>query len=61
MSKEGVTYPSIWNFVPMNITGSTEMQTLFGDATAFENLKPVGLIRELVRLDSLVKSLCGPK
>ncbi len=50
--KEGVTYPSIWNFVPMNITGSTEMQTLFGDATAFENPKPVGLIRELVKLGS---------
>ena len=50
--KEGVTYPSIWNFVPMNIDGSREMQEIFGDATAFENPKPVGLICELARLGS---------
>ena len=50
--KEGVTYPSIWNFVPMNIKGSTEMQMIFGDATAFENPKPVGLIYELIKLGS---------
>lgn len=55
--KEGVTYPSIWNFVPMNIVGSTEMQTIFGDATAFENPKPVGLICELLRLGSQPDSI----
>ena len=55
--KEGVTYPSIWNFVPMNITGSTEMQTIFGDAAAFENPKPVDLICELARLGSQPDSI----
>ena len=55
--KEGVTYPSIWNFVPMNIRGSTEMQTIFGDATAFENPKPVNLICELLRLGSQPDSI----
>ena len=48
--KDGVTYPSIWNFVPMNIRGSREMLEIFDDATAFENPKPTGLICELVRL-----------
>ncbi len=50
--KDGVTYPSIWNFVPMNIQGSKEMRTIFGDATAFENPKPMGLICELAKLGS---------
>ena len=50
--KEGITYPSIWNFVPMNVTGSSEMQAIFGDATAFENPKPMRLIYELAKLGS---------
>ena len=48
--KEGVTYPSIWDFVPMNTVGSSEMQMIFGDSTTFENPKPEGLIREVLRL-----------
>ena len=48
--KEGVTYPSIWDFVPMNTRGSAEMETIFGIATTFESPKPEGLIRELLRL-----------
>ena len=48
--KEGVTYPSIWDFVPMNTVGSQEMQLIFGDSTAFESPKPEGLLREIVRL-----------
>ena len=55
--KEGVTYPSIWDFVPMNVTGSAEMQTIFGDATAFENPKPVDLICELARLGAQSDSI----
>ena len=55
--KEGVTYPSIWNFVPMNIVGSAEMQTIFGNPTAFENPKPVGLIYELAKLGSQPNSI----
>ena len=48
--KKGVTYPSIWDFVPMNTSGSSEMLTLFGDGTAFESPKPMGLIQEIMRL-----------
>ncbi len=48
--KEGVTYPSIWDFVPMNTVGSQEMQLIFGDGTAFESPKPEGLLREILRL-----------
>ena len=50
--KEGTSYPSMWTFVPMNMTGSMEMQAIFGDATRFESPKPVGLIQELMRLGS---------
>ncbi len=48
--KDGVTYPSIWDFTPLNTAGSSEMRAIFGDITTFENPKPEGLIRELLRL-----------
>ncbi|ACF43407.1 site-specific DNA-methyltransferase [Pelodictyon phaeoclathratiforme] len=48
--KEGVTYPSIWDFVPLNTSGSNEMGAIFGNPTIFESPKPVGLIQELVAL-----------
>jgi adenine-specific DNA-methyltransferase len=61
--KSGVTYPSIWDFVPLNTSGSNEMSEIFGDATIFENPKPTGLISELIRLgtakDSLVLDFFG--
>lgn len=41
--KEGVTYPSIWDFVPMNTRGSAEVELIFGDGTTFESPKPEGL------------------
>ncbi len=50
--KSGVTYPSIWDFVPLNTAGSMEMSHLFHDPTVFESPKPVGLIQEIVRLAS---------
>ena len=50
--KEGVTYPSIWDFVPLNTNGSNEMGEIFGIPTIFESPKPVGLIAELLRLGS---------
>jgi len=48
--KEGVTYPSIWDFVPLNTEGSKEMAEIFGNSTVFESPKPVGLLQELIRL-----------
>jgi adenine-specific DNA-methyltransferase len=61
--KSGVTYPSIWDFVPLNTSGSNEMNEIFGDATIFENPKPTGLINELIRLgadkDGLVLDFFG--
>lgn len=55
--KEGSTYPSIWDFVPLNNAGSAEMQELLGKATVFENPKPVGLLRELVKLGTETDSI----
>ena len=48
--KDGVTYPTIWDFVPLNTQGSNEMKELFDESTIFESPKPVGLIQELIRL-----------
>lgn len=56
--KDGVTYPTIWDFVPLNTSGSNEMKEIFGDATIFESPKPVGLIEELLRLGTDRNSTC---
>ena len=55
--KDGVTYPSIWDFVPLNTSGSSEMADLFGNATVFESPKPLGLLTEIIRLASGPDSL----
>lgn len=56
--KEGVTYPTIWDFVPLNTSGSNEMRELFGEANVFESPKPKGLIEELLRLATSQDSMC---
>ena len=48
--KNGVAWPTIWDFSPLNTRGSTEMGELFGNTTAFENPKPVGLIKDILNL-----------
>ena len=56
--KEGTTYPSIWDFVPLNTQGSKEMAELLGNMNIFDNPKPTGLISEIIKLgadkDSIV-------
>ena len=48
--KKGVTYPSIWDFVPLNTNGSREMLEMFGNPNIFESPKPTGLLQEIVKL-----------
>ncbi len=48
--KEGITYTSLWDFVPFNTQGSSEMTELLGNIAIFDNPKPVGLIHELCKL-----------
>jgi len=48
--KTGVTYPTIWDFVPLNTDGSKEMSSLLGNLTIFDNPKPSGLLQELIKL-----------
>ena len=55
--KEGVTYPSIWDFVPLNTNGSAEMGEIFGNSNVFESPKPVGLIQELVKLGATSEAI----
>ena len=56
-TKQGVTYTSIWDFVPLNTQGSTEMTQLLGNMAVFDNPKPTGLIKELLKLGSSADSL----
>jgi adenine-specific DNA-methyltransferase len=55
--KMGMTYPTIWDFVPFNTTGSEEMSALFGDMKAFDNPKPSGLMTELLKLGTRQDSI----
>ncbi|OZB33063.1 MAG: site-specific DNA-methyltransferase [Ferrovum sp. 34-44-207] len=50
--KAGVTYSTIWDFVPFNTEGSSEMQGLFGNSSVFESPKPVELLQEILKLGS---------
>jgi len=50
--KEGITWTTLWDFVPFNTAGSSEMTNIFGNLTTFENPKPTGLIFETLRAGS---------
>ncbi len=55
--KKGVTYTTLWDFVPLNTQGSKEMTDILGFMTAFESPKPVGLIEEINKLGANSESL----
>jgi len=48
--KEGITYTTLWDFVPFNTQGSKEMTELLGNLAIFDNPKPAGLLKELCKL-----------
>lgn len=48
--KEGTTWTTLWDFAPLNTSGSNEMGEIFGNSVIFENPKPVGLIEYIVEL-----------
>lgn len=48
--KEGITYTTLWDFVPFNTQGSSEMTEILGNLAIFDNPKPAGLLRELCNL-----------
>jgi len=48
--KTGITWTTLWDFVPLNIIGSKEMTNIFGNLTTFENPKPSGLIIEMIKM-----------
>lgn len=50
--KSGVTYTSLWDFVPLNTQGSSEMTGLLGNLAIFDNPKPVDFIKELLKTGS---------
>jgi adenine-specific DNA-methyltransferase len=50
--KPGITWTTIWDFVPFNISGSQEMDSIFGSSIIFESPKPVGLLSNLLQMAS---------
>jgi Adenine specific DNA methylase Mod len=40
--KDGITYSTLWDFVPLNTQGSKEMTELLGNLAIFDNPKPSG-------------------
>lgn len=56
-TKDGITWTTLWDFVPMNTISSLEMNEIFGESTMFENPKPTGLIEELMKLGATQESL----
>ena len=48
--KEGITWTTLWDFVPLNTDGSKEMAEIFGNMAVFENPKPVGLLQSIIQL-----------
>ena len=50
--KEGITWTTLWDFVPLNTAGSAEMTEIFGNLATFENPKPTGLLIELLKAGS---------
>ncbi|MCY3992500.1 MAG: site-specific DNA-methyltransferase [Caldilineaceae bacterium] len=48
--KEGITWTTLWDFVPLNTDGSKEMAEIFGNMAVFENPKPVGLLQHVIHL-----------
>lgn len=55
--REGITWTSLWDFVPYNTDGSKEMTDIFGNLATFENPKPTGLILETLRAGTLNDSI----
>jgi adenine-specific DNA-methyltransferase len=48
--KEGITYTTLWDFVPFNTQGSKEMTEILGNLAIFDNPKPAELLKELSKL-----------
>ncbi|MBT4663149.1 MAG: hypothetical protein HOC18_14760 [Candidatus Marinimicrobia bacterium] len=55
--KDGITYTTLWDFVPFNTQGSKEMTELLGNLAIFDNPKPSGLLYELCKLGSASNDL----
>jgi adenine-specific DNA-methyltransferase len=55
--KEGISYTTLWDFVPLNTSGSKEMSDIHEFMMAFESPKPSGLIVEINKLATNLDSL----
>ena len=47
--KSGITWTTLWDFVPLNTAGSSEMTQIFGNMITFENPKPSGLVKNILK------------
>lgn len=53
--KDGITYTTLWDFVPFNTQGSKEMTELLGNLAIFDNPKPSGLLYEFTSVRLIVE------
>lgn len=56
--KDGVSYPTIWDFVPFNNSGSAEIANILGNLNIFDTPKPTGLMMELIHLANTNNEIC---
>ncbi|RRD58444.1 site-specific DNA-methyltransferase [Comamonadaceae bacterium OH2545_COT-014] len=47
--KNGITWTTLWDFVPLNTKGSSEISEALGNMNIFENPKPSGLIFDILK------------
>ena len=46
--KEGAAWTTLWDFGPLNASGSREMEEIFGNPAVFEHPKPTGLLEHIL-------------
>ncbi|MBZ9755265.1 site-specific DNA-methyltransferase [Mesorhizobium sp. ESP6-5] len=55
--KDGATWTTLWDFAPLNTSGSSEMDEIFGNSVLFENPKPIGLLEYIIDLGANPKAI----
>jgi adenine-specific DNA-methyltransferase len=55
--KEGTSWTTLWDFAPLNTSGSNEMLEIFGNSVIFESPKPVGLLNLILQAGTLPQDI----
>jgi adenine-specific DNA-methyltransferase len=55
--KDGIAWTTLWDFAPLNTVGSSEMGSILGNLSVFENPKPTDLIKLVIEAGSKKDSI----